>query len=399
MGVRVKERKGAWWIYVCHNGKRKAKRIGEGDPGKKAAKTAAVKIQAMLALGDLSILEKPEKAAPVPTFKEAIERWKLVDGATLKAATREDYQSTLNRHILSTFDESRPITSITRAQIEDWWGGIRAKGLSNPRLTTIRGVFTQILARAVASGSLPSNPADVIRGRLGKCDKAVRQAEWLTEPELNRLLDVAKEREPNFYPLLLTIASAGLRMGEIMALQVGDVDLDRCKFYLRRRLRKGEESSPKSGKPRTLPVPPFTMAVLRAWIDVVRAEAAVRGAEARWLFPNRAGNPVDEPHIRTALKRLLPLAGIHRRITPHTLRHTYASLAIQRGVPLLTVSRQLGHASITTTANTYTHLAPDAAQEAADAWESILNAPKRNPGATSAPESTQFPVLTSTDVK
>ena len=95
---------------------------------------------------------------------------------------------------------------------------------------------------------------------------------------------------------------------------------------------------------------------------------------------------MDEPRTRKGLGRILPLAGIHRRITPHTLRHTYASLALQRGVPLLLVSRKLGYGSIKVTVDTYGHLAPNATREAAEAWESILSAPTRNPGAALATE-------------
>ena len=69
----------------------------------------------------------------------------------------------------------------------------------------------------------------------------------------------------------------------------------------------------------------------------------------------------------------------------HDLRHTYVSLALQRGVPLMVVSRQLGHASIAITADTYGHLAPDATREAAEAWEAILGEHGRNPRATPAP--------------
>lgn len=115
---------------------------------------------------------------------------------------------------------------------------------------------------------------------------------------------------------------------------------------------------------------------------MVRAEAALRG-EACWLFPSAPAKPADEPLIRNALARTLKAAGIRRRLRVHDLRHTYASLALQRGVPLLTVSRQLGHASIAITADVYGDLAANAPKEAAVAWEAILTEPGRNPGATS----------------
>jgi len=248
-------------------------------------------------------------------------------------------------------------------------------------------VLVSIFRRAVTSGILPRNPVEAIRGRLGREDREVRQVEWLTEPELTRLLTVAAEREPRYHPLLLTIASTGLRLGEAVGLQVGDVDLVRNKLYIRRAIRKRQVSSPKSGKPRTVDVRPSTIAVLRGWIEMVRAEAAVRGEEACWLFPSATGKPVDEPLIWNALARALKAAGIRRRLRVHSLRHTYASLALQRGVPLLTVSRQLGHASIAITADVYGHLAPDAGRQAADAMEAILTEHGRNPGATPSEES------------
>jgi integrase len=241
-----------------------------------------------------------------------------------------------------------------------------------------------IFRRGVIIGVLPRNPVEAIRNRLGQEDRELRQAEWLTEAELTRFLAVAAEREPHHYPFFLIIASTGLRAGEAMGLQVGDVDLGRCRLAIRRAIRKHRVGSPKSGKPRTVDVPPSTVAVIRRWIDVVRAEAAVRGEEATWLFPSRTGRPMEERFALKAFRRALTGAGIERRIRLHDLRHTYASLVLQRGVPLLVVSRQLGHASIAITADVYGHLAPEATRAAADALEAILTTPGRNPGATPA---------------
>ena len=93
---------------------------------------------------------------------------------------------------------------------------------------------------------------------------------------------------------------------------------------------------------------------------------------------------MDEAPIRVAFRRCLQAAGIPRTLRLHDLRHTYASLALQRGVPLLVVSRQLGHASIAITADVYGHLIPEATRAAADAVEAILGEHFRNPRATPA---------------
>jgi integrase len=92
--------------------------------------------------------------------------------------------------------------------------------------------------------------------------------------------------------------------------------------------------------------------------------------------------PVTEPTVRAAFLRALKAAGV-RKLRLHDLRHSYATLAIQAGVPLLTVSRQLGHASIATTADLYTHAVPGSNRAAAEVMEAILagnqTQPQRNP--------------------
>ncbi len=348
----------------------------------KGAERYATDVEALLKLGKVDdVFTDPTPEAPAPTFKEAAERWWAVDGATFKGGTRDTYQNALKVHLLPTF-EARRITDISVADVEDWWARLRAKGLSHKHLGNIRSVLVGIFRRAVTAGILSRNPAEAIRGRLGREDREVRQAEWLTEPELTAFLRTAAQREPRYSPFLLTIASTGLRAGEALALQVGDVDVQHCRLAIRRAIRKHRVGSPKSGKPRTVDVPPATVEVLQGWIDTIRAEAAVRGGEATWLFPGATGQPTDEALIRAAFRRCLTAAGIQRRLRLHDLRHSYASVALQRGVPLLVVSRQLGHASIAITADVYGHLTPGATRAAADAFQAILTAPGRNPRAT-----------------
>jgi integrase len=366
------------YVRVNYGGHRKTRVFNST----KAAERYATDVEALLKLGKADeVFTDPDPRLPVPTFREAVERWRAVDAQSLKGGTRDTYENILSRYLVPVFG-SQPVTEISRAELEAWWAGVRAKGLSHGRLTNIRAVADAVFRRAVASGMLQSNPVEIIRGRLGRPDREVRQAEWLTEPELTRVLAMAAERESRSYPALLTLASTGIRLGEALGLQVGDVDLERGKLYIRRSVRKFRVGSPKSGKPRTVDVPAATIAVLRGWIGTIRAEAAVRGQEATWLFPSEPGHLLDSSTVRDALRRVLPGAGIARPFRIHDLRHTYAALAIQRGVPLVIVSRQLGHGSVAITDAVYGHLAPEATRAAAVAWEAILTAPGRNLGAT-----------------
>ncbi len=106
--------------------------------------------------------------------------------------------------------------------------------------------------------------------------------------------------------------------------------------------------------------------------EIQQVTAALKGTEARWLFPGDAGDrPLTESPVREALRKAWTAAST-RTIRVHDLRHTYATLAIQAGVPLLTVSRQLGHADIGTTANVYGHAVRGSNRAAAEAIGAII---------------------------
>src|SRR5215471_14236392 len=97
MGVKVRERNGAWWLYIDHRGQRKAKRVGEGKAGKKAAKLAAVQIQARLASGDMSVVHESQTRAL--TLREHAEVWlKSYVEVQRKPGTAEKYTAVLRKH-------------------------------------------------------------------------------------------------------------------------------------------------------------------------------------------------------------------------------------------------------------------------------------------------------------
>lgn len=96
-------------------------------------------------------------------------------------------------------------------------------------------------------------------------------------------------------------------------------------------------------------------AELRQMIDARRQRGAAAGA----LFLNRLGAPMKPQSIRTQLRRFAREAGIARRVTPHMLRHTAATLLIETGVDIRFVQRLLGHSSIATT-EIYTHVSDEA---------------------------------------
>jgi integrase len=336
-----------------------------------------VKVAAKLALGDFGILEPEAKPAP-PTFAQVAGEWERIVAPSRKKGTQIEYTSILRSRLLPVFGPLR-INEVTSARVEAWWTALREEGLSKKRLGNVRAVLDHICRRAVRQGLLPTNPVEWIQGSLGRVDREIREADYLVPEDLNKLLEVAERTSPPEYPIFLVMATAGLRIGEAVGLQVGDLDATGRQLHVRRSVRRAFIGSPKNGRGRVVDLPASTVTVLERLRQTRQAEAAYQGGEARWFFPGEAPNmPVTPEHVQRALQKVLRAAGL-RRIHPHVLRHSYATLAIQAGVPLLTVSRQLGHQTIAVTADIYTHAVPGSNRAAAEALEAILTRNQTQP--------------------
>lgn len=144
-----------------------------------------------------------------------------------------------------------------------------------------------------------------------------------------------------------TINATGFRVGETVNLRGADLDTGRARVWVR-------ESKTAAGC-RWAPVGRVVLEKLVSW-----------RVDAGWLFRTKAGRRLDPTTVRRALARASELAGIER-VVPHHLRHTFASRALDEGVPVHVVSSLLGHSCPTVTLRTYAHVIPSSVQRAADA--------------------------------
>jgi integrase/recombinase XerD len=142
------------------------------------------------------------------------------------------------------------------------------------------------------------------------------------------------------YRLILRIAyGCGLRLGEVLRLQVGDIDSGRMLLHIRQS---------KGRKDRLVPLPPRLLEELRAWWVCHRPRT--------WLFPGRKGRPLHGGSVQRVCRQAARRCGLTKRVTPHTLRHSYATHLVEAGVDLETVRQLLGHRDLKTT-TCYTHVA------------------------------------------
>lgn len=155
--------------------------------------------------------------------------------------------------------------------------------------------------------------------------------ETLSVAEVDRLLE--KLRSPMYRVFFTTVYATGLRLSEACHLQTGDIDADRGVI----RVRHG-----KGGRERLVGLSDRLLGILRAYWKQERPEPP-------WLFPSRRGGPLVGKTARQALKRAAVKAGIYRRVTPHVLRHSFATHLLDGGTDLRVIQVLLGHASIKST--------------------------------------------------
>jgi site-specific recombinase XerD len=153
----------------------------------------------------------------------------------------------------------------------------------------------------------------------------------LSDQEASRLLQCVKH--PKHRAVLLTCYAAGLRLAEATHLRIPDIDGQRAQI----RITNG-----KGRKERVVPASPRLLQELRGYWKLQRPD--------NYLFPGRtADKPLSGSPIQKACKLAAAKAAITKNVTPHTLRHTYATGMLEAGVDLLTISRLLGHSSFVTT--------------------------------------------------
>ena len=236
------------------------------------------------------------------------------------------------------------------------------KGLSAKTVRNIHQMFSSALDQAVEQRLLSSNPAKGCA--LPRVEH--HEMKTLTQEQLAILLREAKSS--GVYEMYYIELATGLRRGELLGLKWEDVDLENAVIRIRRQVSRinGEvvEAPLKTKNAyRTIAIGPDAVAVLE------QQKRKVGGSE--WVFPSPTGGPISPDSVLNMLHRVLNRAGLPR-IRFHDCRHTTATLALQNGVDVKTVSGMLGHYSAGFTLDTYAHVTTQAQREAATTMGNVL---------------------------
>jgi integrase/recombinase XerD len=233
--------------------------------------------------------------------------------------------------------------SITALDLTDYLLALADAGLaarSRARaLAAIRGLFRFL----VGERYLRADPTETLDGpRLGR-----RLPDYLTTAEVERLLaapPTATARGARDLAMMETLYATGLRVSELCRMELDDLNLE---VGLVRTTGKGR-------KTRLVPLGELAADRLRAYLDGHRA-GFVRDPTERGVFLTGLGRPMSRQGFWKLLAGYARAAGIHKRISPHKLRHSFATHLLENGADLRSVQAMLGHADISTT-QIYTHV-------------------------------------------
>lgn len=238
------------------------------------------------------------------------------------------YSETTRGHYLRSIAQfakfhGRSPDVLHQAEVRQWVRHLMGQGLSTQRLrqhfAALRFLYGKTLGRPAETAFL-SWPQDVEKLPV-----------VLSEQEVHRLLEALEK--PRFRVFFTTMYAAGLRISETCRMQTGDIDAARGVIHV----RKG-----KGGKERLVMLSPRLLVILRAYWKLARPPAP-------WLFTGRTGRPIAAEVARNALARATAAAKLDKKVTPHVLRHSFATHLLEAGTDLRVIQVLLGHNDIRAT--------------------------------------------------
>ena len=300
---------------------------------------------------------------------------------TLKFATREIYSLLLRKLLIPRFGDNR-LCDISRVEIQQYLLEKLRQGFAWETTNHLRHLLSKAMGTALNWEYVPSNP---VRGVKMPERTLKRPHRFLSPEEVRRL--VAASKEPT-RTIILLATMTGLRIGEILALRWGSVELLRSTLLVAETYYKGHFGSPKTrASRREVPLAPAVVRELKGLYS--RSTDHSPGA---LVFATAQGAPLSADNLRKkSLRTACKRAGLPR-IDWHTLRHTHGTLLHSQRTPLKVAQAQPGHSHIATTLEVYTHASVSAQRDAVNLLESQLfpSVPKFDESGNTAQEKPQL---------
>lgn len=291
-------------------------------------------------------------------------------GLEHKRKTIEGYESILSYRLLPYFKNKR-IRSITTTDVNIFLDSLAKEGLAVKTKRNIRNVLNGIMVLAVQENVIGFNPLTKIPV-FRETKKENRRA--LTGGEVRQLLhalDAYYEKKKNYknvnmliYPYVYLAIYTGARRGELCALTWDDIDVEKCTVSINKSINEHLD----------IEVPKTTNAYRVNVIpkDVMAKLLPFKDRKCNKVFHTCTGEYIKPSNIARAFRNILKFSALPH-ICLHELRHTHATLALRAGVPITDISKQLGHASISTTLDFYSHASNESSENVVKGFSKIVD--------------------------
>jgi len=251
---------------------------------------------------------------------------------------------------------------LTSGRVERIEADKQPKGLSAKTVRNINQVISSAMDLAVAQKIILENPTNACS--LPRVEH--KEMQTISSEQLQTFLEEAKRS--GVYEMYYIELSTGLRRGELLGLKWEDIDMKQGIIRVRRQVSRidgkiVEAPLKTKNSYRAVTISPQAVEVLKAQKEKTDDE---------YVFPSPNGGPISPDSVNNMLHRVLDRAGIPR-VRFHDMRHTFATLALQNGVDIKTVSGMLGHFSAGFTLDTYAHVTTAAQKEAAQTMGNVLS--------------------------
>jgi integrase len=321
-------------------------------------------------------------ADPNQTVADYLTTWLEAKNLVLKPTTMARYRDYVTHDLIPALGYLRlddlgypHITALAQTQL--------AAGRGRVTVHRILATLSSALGDAVRHHRIPANPA---RPTVFPRPAAAERHVW-TPAEAARFLRYCHTADPLFADLVEVLIGTGLRKGEALALHWNDIHLDQHVLYVRHTLSAIDNNHLVLTTPKTrssknwVALSPRVETALRNRAHDT-AGAAIPQPPGGYVFHWPDGRPLHPEYVLNHFHDLADKAGVSRT-TVHDLRHLAATISITAGVPLTVVSKTLRHSTLSTTANTYSHLTAQAARQAVTTIDHTLTA--NSPEAESPP--------------
>lgn len=297
-------------------------------------------------------LEAAKNKAP-RTFASHVEVWREEHSDTVGFKTAESYVAPCRR-IIDVFGDDYP-AEITAARLQAFLVSLGKRGYSRRTVQLHHDILNMVFDRCVLRGVVSVSPMQAVSMPKGLT------VTKRTVPQDDALEAVRACTDAPFAPFALLCLYAGLRRGEALALRQEDIDRKAGVIHVTKALEyvgnQPEIKTPKTDNGvRDVPIP----SILMPHIPTGKG----------YLFQMKDGRPLSKIAYRHAWIQYCKAIG--HEVTAHQLRHGYATLLYEAGVPVLAAQKMLGHANASTTMNIYTHLREKQEQSAAAKLDSYL---------------------------